>query len=138
MGITHHSNYVRWMEEARIDLLDQIGWPLERIEKTGVAGPIVSVECRYKKPTTFPETITVFVCIEEIRGAILKLDYKMVNEMGATVFEGKSENCFTDERGKVLRLDRRMPELYQALLSEKNNGLSSSEGDGKSRGGGGK
>ena len=26
MGITHHSNYIRWMEEARIDFLSQIGW----------------------------------------------------------------------------------------------------------------
>ena len=26
MGITHHSNYVRWMEEARIDFLEKIGW----------------------------------------------------------------------------------------------------------------
>ena len=26
MGITHHSNYIRWMEEARIDFLRQIGW----------------------------------------------------------------------------------------------------------------
>lgn len=33
MGITHHSNYIRWMEEARIDFLRQIGWGLC---KTGV------------------------------------------------------------------------------------------------------
>ena len=26
MGITHHSNYIRWMEEARIDFLEQLGW----------------------------------------------------------------------------------------------------------------
>ena len=32
MGITHHSNYIRWMEEARVDLLSQLGWPLEKLE----------------------------------------------------------------------------------------------------------
>lgn len=26
MGVTHHTNYIKWMEEARIDFLDQIGW----------------------------------------------------------------------------------------------------------------
>ena len=31
MGITHHSNYIRWMEEARIDFLRQIGWEKIRI-----------------------------------------------------------------------------------------------------------
>lgn len=23
MGITHHANYIHWMEEARIDFMDQ-------------------------------------------------------------------------------------------------------------------
>ena len=36
MGITHHSNYIRWMEEARIDFLAQIGWNYERLEVMGI------------------------------------------------------------------------------------------------------
>ena len=32
MGITHHSNYIRWMEEARVDFLTQVGWPLKTLE----------------------------------------------------------------------------------------------------------
>ena len=30
MGITHHSNYIRFMEEARIDWLDQLGYGFDR------------------------------------------------------------------------------------------------------------
>ncbi len=26
MGITHHSNYVRWMEEARVSAMDEMGY----------------------------------------------------------------------------------------------------------------
>ena len=33
MGITHHSNYIRWMEEARVNYLEQIGWPYDRLER---------------------------------------------------------------------------------------------------------
>ena len=36
MGITHHSNYVRWMEEARIDFLDQLGWSFIKLEEEGI------------------------------------------------------------------------------------------------------
>ena len=32
MGITHHSNYIRWMEEARVDFLSQIGWEFAKLE----------------------------------------------------------------------------------------------------------
>lgn len=32
MGIIHHSNYIRWMEEARMDLMDQIGLSYKEME----------------------------------------------------------------------------------------------------------
>ena len=53
MGITHHSNYIRFMEEARVDLMDQLGYGFDRMEAEGVVSPVVSVECQYKHPTTF-------------------------------------------------------------------------------------
>ena len=31
MGIVHHSNYIRWMEEARVAYLAQLGWNLSLI-----------------------------------------------------------------------------------------------------------
>ena len=33
MGITHHSNYIRWMEEARVDFLEKIGWSYAKLEE---------------------------------------------------------------------------------------------------------
>ena len=44
MGITHHSNYVRWMEEARIEFLDQIGWSYVRMEEEGIISPVLAVK----------------------------------------------------------------------------------------------
>jgi len=41
MGITHHSNYIRWMEEARVDFMSQIGWDYAKLEKEGVICPVV-------------------------------------------------------------------------------------------------
>lgn len=33
MGIIHHSNYVKWMEEARMDLMNQIGLSYKQMEE---------------------------------------------------------------------------------------------------------
>ena len=52
MGVTHHSNYIRWMEEARVDLLEQIGWGYDRMESLGIQSPVTGVGCVYKAPTT--------------------------------------------------------------------------------------
>ena len=40
MGIVHHSNYVRWMEEARVDFLARIGFPYDAMEARGVISPV--------------------------------------------------------------------------------------------------
>ena len=45
MGIVHHSNYIRWMEEARIDFLSQIGWDYKKLEESGVISPVTAVDC---------------------------------------------------------------------------------------------
>lgn len=45
MGITHHSNYIKWMEEARIDWLEQIGHSYAKLEEQGIISPVIGVEC---------------------------------------------------------------------------------------------
>ena len=40
MGFTHHSNYVRWMEEARIDFMDRLGFSYRKMEEEGVVSPV--------------------------------------------------------------------------------------------------
>ena len=53
MGITHHSNYIRFMEEARIDALDRAGYGFEKMEADGVSSPVVSLSVNYRRPTKF-------------------------------------------------------------------------------------
>ena len=73
MGVTHHSNYIRFMEEARIDWLDQLGFGFEKIEAEHVFSPVVSVTCEYKRPTTFKEIIDIEVNISKISDPGIKL-----------------------------------------------------------------
>ena len=37
MGIIHHSNYVKWMEEARIDFMKELGFGYGEVEKRGLS-----------------------------------------------------------------------------------------------------
>ena len=123
MGITHHSNYIRWMEEARVDFLRNSGWGYDRLEAEGVICPVTAVSCRYKASTTFSDLISVNVTVAEFRGPLLKLDYVMKNEAGETVFEGRSEHCFLDAEGKMARLSKVCPgmaEVFENELKKKN------------------
>ena len=115
MGITHHSNYIRWMEEARIDFLAKIGWSYARLEEEGLFSPVTAVECKYRKSTTFPDIVDIEVMVEEFKGVKLKLKYSMKNEKGETVCEARSEHCFLNEKGVPVRVNKEYPLFYRAL-----------------------
>ena len=116
MGVTHHSNYIRWMEEARVDLLEQIGWGYDRMEALGIRSPVTGVECSYKAPTTFGDTVEIRAGIREYRGVHLVMEYEMRRlSDGRVVLEGTSRHCFLDREGRFLRLSRDFPELDRCL-----------------------
>ena len=75
MGITHHSNYIRWMEEARVAFLEELGWGYGKLEAMGIVSPVTQVSCDFKKTTTFPDRIAIEVSIREFRGVKLFLSY---------------------------------------------------------------
>ena len=115
MSITHHSNYVRWMEEARVDFLSKIGWDFDKIEESGVASPVISIEVKYKGSTTFPEVVTIYVKVLVLKGVRLTIGYEMKNSEGKVVCEAKSEHCFVNMEGRPIRLEKDCPEFYLAL-----------------------
>lgn len=115
MGITHHSNYIRWMEEARVAFLAQMGWPYDRMEEEGILSPVTGVECKYKTSTTFADEVYIKVSVEELKGARLKLKYEMHNGEDKLVCEARSEHAFINREGRPIRLQREYPEFYQAM-----------------------
>ena len=119
MGITHHSNYVRWMEEARTDFLKNAGYGIRRLEKEGVTSPVVSLECQYKHPTTFDDDVRIEVALEQYTGVKLVIIYKMTNEeTGELVFTGRSSHCFIDPKGIPVALRKKFPEFDAILRKE--------------------
>lgn len=116
MGITHHSNYIRFMEEARIDFLEQIGCGYDKWEKDGIISPVIGVECDYKRPTTFGDEIRIEVAIVEYRRVKLSVSYKMVNtKTEETICVGKSHHCFVNAESRPIVLAKQYPE-YDELL----------------------
>lgn len=117
MGIVHHSNYVRWMEESRCDLLASIGWNYEKLEEFGIVSPVTKIECKYLIPTKFPEAIDIDISVSEFKGVRLKVHYSFYNKDGKKVFDGASEHCFLNAKGTPVNLKREQPEFFDALTS---------------------
>jgi len=116
MGITHHSNYIRWMEEARINFLEQIGFGYDKLEEDGIISPVIAVECDYKVATTFGDCIEIEVEIEEFKGVKLIIKYIMKNsKTNEIVLIGKTKHCFVSKDNNPIILRKKFPEFDKKL-----------------------
>lgn len=116
MGIVHHSNYIRWMEEARIDFLDQIGFSFSSLEDSGIVSPTIMINCSYKEPTKFDDEVEIKVRVKSYSGVKLIIEYEMNNlKTGNIVLTGESGHCFTNKEGFPIRLKNDYPEFDKKL-----------------------
>ncbi|WP_373217041.1 acyl-CoA thioesterase [Ruminococcus sp. 5_1_39BFAA] len=118
MKIVHHSNYIRWFEEARVSMLEQIGAGYDTFEKEGIISPVLTVESEYRQMVRFGETVEIRVKVEAFNGVRLILAYEVVRESdGILCCTGRTSHCFLDSQGKPLSLKRSKPEFYLAISS---------------------
>ena len=118
MGITHHSNYIRFMEEARMNFLTELGYPMTRLEEEGITSPVVSVNCEYKCPTTYSDEIEIEVKIKQYTGVKLILAYTMRNiDSGDIVAVASSSHCFVDRDGRPIAVKKHFPD-FDAVLKK--------------------
>lgn len=117
MAIVHHSNYIRWFEEARVDWLIQIGYPMEKVEKEGVLIPVMSVTCNYHSMVRFGDNVIVRLKVDKFNGIKMEIAYEIIDEKtGELRTTGSSSHCFIDNEGKLLSLKKSRPAMYEKFL----------------------
>lgn len=118
MGIIHHSNYIRWFEEARVHYMDEIGYPYAKISSQGIDFAVLGVTCQYKSMVHFHETVEIHASIGAITPTRLTMQYEVLHaETKKVCTTGESAHCFFDRvTQKPIVLKHRVPELFQLLL----------------------
>ena len=112
MGIVHHSNYIRWFEEFRVDMIEQAGLPFETVEAEGVLSPVLSAECEYKLPFRFNDTFFIKGHITDFGGARFNVVYTVYDENGVVHAVGKTSHCFVDGDMRPIRVKKSFPHIY--------------------------
>ena len=116
MGIVHHSNYIRWFEEARMDFLEQAGYSYKRFEDEGIISPVLEVQAKYRSMVRFGDTVNIEVHMRSFTGLKFGLDYIISDSItGEIRVIGSSEHCLLDRGHKPVRLKKVNPQLYDLL-----------------------
>jgi len=112
MGIIHHSNYVKWMEEARLDLMDQLGMNYRQMEEMEIISPVLSIQVDYKTMVHFDDTVVIQTKLAKYNGVKMEVEYIMTDkETGELRTTARSSHCFLNRSGKPISLKRSYPEL---------------------------
>ncbi len=116
MRVVHHSNYVRWFEEARIHYLENVGIRFAEQEEKGIVCPVLTLNTTYKIMVRYGENVEIVTRLNLYNGLRFGFLYEVRNIVtGEICCVGNSTHCFLDTEGNILRVKRDYPEMHRIL-----------------------
>ena len=123
MGVIHHSNYLRWLEEARIFFLDNLGLSYKKMEEIGIISPVVSIKLDYVKPVHFDDYVLIDMKVIKYTGVKMIFEYVIRDKNTNDVMvRAESSHCFTDGKS-VISFKREYPEYHKIIDDYVNSNL---------------
>lgn len=117
MGVVYHTNYIKWFEVGRCELLRNMGYPYARMEGEGVMLPVVECNCKYILPAVYDDLLEITAHIVELKGATITLDYEIRRkETEELLVTGWTKHAITDLKFKPIRLRNKNRELYDSIM----------------------
>lgn len=119
MGVVHHSNYIRYFEEARTHFMDEAGYTYKRLEDEGIISPVIAVSCQYKKPVRYGDTVNIDVYLESMSKFRCKFRYEVTDAgTGERRAAGESEHCYLNGDGGIVNIQKDAPAFFETFLGE--------------------
>ena len=122
MGIIHHSNYIRWFEEARTDLLEQMGMGYDVMEARAILSPVLSLPRAYRSMSRCGGPVLCLIILKEYNGVKMTLEYTIMDKETQEVrCVGESRHCFLTRDGKPVSLKKNyleMDEMFRRCLPD--------------------
>jgi acyl-CoA thioester hydrolase len=116
MGFVHHSNYLRYFEIGRTELLRASGGCYREMEAAGQLVVVVRVDCRYRRPAKYDDLIRIRTRIERVTAAKIIHEYTITRLDDSGVEESLVDATVTlaviDRNGSLQRVPESLIENY--------------------------
>ena len=113
MGIVHHAVYPLWYEIARMQLLEEAGFPWSAQHELGIDPVMVNLTLDYLAPVRYPGEVTVKARILLAESKKLKILYECY--AGETCVNRATSFHIWCRDMKSVPLAQELPELYAGL-----------------------
>ena len=117
MGVVHHSNYIRFFEEARCKFLEDSSLPYDMLEANDIMSPVLGFNCIYKHHVTFNDLIEIHTSIKCFTGVKFTVSYELYNKnTGVLCVIGESNHCFTDSNLKPINIKKHHSDVFEKFI----------------------
>lgn len=96
MNVVWHGNYVKYLETARCDLLEKLGYNYIDMRNDGFAYPVATMEMKYIKPCVFNQELKIVSVVEEIEPCLIIKYTIFDNKTGDKLFKAKTMQICVD------------------------------------------
>lgn len=115
MGLVHHSNYLKYMEIGRTDLLRAAGGCYRDMEAAGMLVVVARIDCRYRSPAKYDDVITVTTQVTKVTAAKIIHEYQIRRDEQVLV-EATVTLAVIDRSGQLQRVPQSVLDFYGITL----------------------
>jgi len=122
MGIVHHSNYIRFLEEARCRWMKELGLSMEKLEELCYTIPTLEINCKYLYPVTSGDVISIKPYISEYNGVRMTVSYEVINtNTNNEVIKAITKHCFTNKELRPVNMKKsnsNVHKIFEDIVGE--------------------
>lgn len=140
MGVVYHANYLSWFESGRTEMFRGLGFAYRSLEEMGVMLPVTSADLQFKSPARYDDLIAVYARLSVFSPLRVVYEYEIrrladltgsgagyssgsgaasgpedAPLAGELLVSGSTSHVWLNKDWKPVRLDRALPELYNAI-----------------------
>jgi acyl-CoA thioester hydrolase len=114
MGIVYHTNYIKWFEIGRTELLRDMGIYYVMFESRGFNLPLTKAYCHYFLPARYDQVLLIETEIEYVKRASVKFNCSIWDEQKENkLVEGYTVHACTNSEGKIVRIPEDVADLIR-------------------------
>ncbi len=98
MGVMHHSQYIKYFEYARTEMLRDCGITYKSLEEKGIIMPVTRLGIKYVKPAFYDDLLTVQTLVREMKGPRVCFEYRIYNDTGQLLTIAETILVFIDAK----------------------------------------
>ncbi len=118
MAVTYHGAYFPFLEQARIQLLDDLGYPYRDLEKQGFLLPVLEAHVKWLRPSRFDDRIDVTAEIRDSPSVRLEIHYTIKRD-DTLLLTGYTRHAFVSPEGRPIKPPSELIAAMQAKMAGK-------------------